>query len=114
MTRAELDAIRAVMIEPLLERLNAAEARIAILEARPIGATDAGLFVAGKSYQAGDGVTWDHHFWVCQRPTTEGPGNGCPAWRLAVSRGKTGREGKRGAMGPPGPPCQCAELRASS
>jgi collagen type III alpha len=63
---------------------------------------DRGVFQAGKTYDAFDGVTWDGHFWIAQQETSEEPGEGNPAWRLAVRRGKQGREGKQGKDGSPG------------
>jgi hypothetical protein len=88
-----IEAIRGV------RSTNAAlEARIVALEARPIGAIDAGVFEPGRTYARGDGTTWDGHYWIAQVETSEPPGEGCRSWRLAVRRGKVGREGK---------PCRC-------
>jgi len=105
-------AVLRQIIGPLIERIDALDAKVTALAQRPVGVIDGGLWKPGVTYPKGVGVTYDHHFWTSQAQTTEQPGNGCPAWRLAVSRGKTGREGKRGAMGPPGPPgsCRCAEV----
>lgn len=60
---------------------------------------DQGVFKAGQAYQKGDGVTWAGSFWIAQAPTTDKPGDGATAWRLAV---KAGREGKAGPVGPAG------------
>ena len=97
-------AVLRELIGPLIERLDAQEARIAALEQQPIGVLDAGVWTLGKRYEQGDGVTWDGHYWVAQEPTRTQPGDGSTPWRLAVRRGKQGREGKA---------CRCAERMAS-
>lgn len=63
---------------------------------------DARIWAAGLIYPKGAGVTWDGHYWIAQEPTTDPPGEGSPAWRLAVRRGKQGREGKQGKDGSAG------------
>jgi integrin beta 3 len=63
---------------------------------------DRGVYQAGKTYERGDGATWDGHFWIAQTKTHEPPGEGSSAWRLAVRRGKQGREGKQGPSGKDG------------
>lgn len=63
---------------------------------------DAKVWTAGTTYPKGAGVTWDGHYWIAQQQTSEQPGEGNPAWRLAVRRGKQGREGKQGKDGTPG------------
>ena len=57
---------------------------------------DQGVYKAGTTYQAGDGVTWAGSFWIAQAETTDKPGDGATAWRLAI---KAGREGKAGRDG---------------
>jgi hypothetical protein len=90
------------LLRPIVEKLDAMTERLEAVEARPIGVIDRGVFTTGTTYAAGDGTTWDGGYWVCQVQTTEQPGEGCQAWRLAVHRGKRGPEGKRGQTGPPG------------
>jgi hypothetical protein len=63
---------------------------------------DAKVWTAGTVYPKGAGVTWDGGYWLAQAPTSDAPGEGHPAWRLCVRRGKTGREGKQGKDGAPG------------
>lgn len=63
---------------------------------------DAKVWAAGTTYPKGAGTTWDGHYWIAQAQTSEQPGEGSPAWRLAVRRGKQGREGKQGKDGSPG------------
>ena len=92
-------AVLRELIKPLVERLDAQEARIAELEQQPIGVLDAGTWTDGEVYEAGDGTTHHGHYWIAQEKTTDQPGEGSPSWRLAVRRGKQGREGKQG---PPG------------
>lgn len=86
------------VLKPLLDRLDALESRIVALEQRE----DVGVWEPGRTYPKYAGVTHDGHYWFAQAQTSEAPGEGCPAWRLAVRRGKQGREGKRGPAGPAG------------
>lgn len=53
-----------------------------------------GVFVEGKSYERGDGVTWGGSEWHCNEQTTAKPGDGSKAWTLKVKRGRDGRDGK--------------------
>ena len=105
---AVLDAANVLreILRPLTERLDSLAERIEALEQRPIGVIDGGVYQAGQRYAKAVGVTHDGGFWVSQWETTEPPGEGSSAWRLALHRGKQGRDGK---VGPPGPPCRCAE-----
>lgn len=61
---------------------------------------DAQVWTAGQTYPKSAGVTWDGHFWIAQQDTTDQPGEGSKAWRLAVRRGKQGKEGKPGKDAP--------------
>jgi integrin beta 3 len=70
-----------------------------VKEARLPVPRDAGVWKAGTAYQPGDGVSWNGSFWLAQRTTTDRPGHGATAWRLAV---KSGGEGKPGPEGKPG------------
>lgn len=54
---------------------------------------DRGVFSEGKTYEAGDGVSWGGSFWIAQGETAEKPGEG-KGWRLAVKRGQNGRDAK--------------------
>lgn len=63
---------------------------------------DAGNWQRGKAYAAGDGVTWDGHWWLAQKDTTAEPVDGGSEWRIAARRGKQGAQGKEGKEGRPG------------
>lgn len=63
---------------------------------------DAKVWTAGVTYPKGAGTTWDGHYWIATAQTSDPPGEGNPAWRMAVRRGKTGRQGERGKDGAPG------------
>jgi hypothetical protein len=58
-----------------------------------------GVYVAEKSYEAGDVTTWAGSMWVAKEATSTKPGDGSTPWTLAV---KAGREGKVGPSGPQG------------
>lgn len=53
---------------------------------------DCGVFKAGETYAAGDGVTWGGSFWIAQKDTTDKPGEG-DGWRLSVKKGRDGKDG---------------------
>ncbi|MEO7468905.1 MAG: hypothetical protein ABIV36_17955 [Sphingobium limneticum] len=53
---------------------------------------DRGVFVDGKSYEEGDGVTWGGSFWIAQRATGAKPDSPESGWRLAVKRGRDGKD----------------------
>jgi len=50
-----------------------------------------GVYVVGKVYDTGDCVTWAGSLWHCNAETTTRPGDGSPAWTLAVKRGRDGK-----------------------
>lgn len=64
---------------------------------------DRGVYVAGKTYQPGEGVTWGGSFWIAQKQTSAKPGDGSGGWRLAVKKGSDGKQGPMGPEGKPGP-----------
>lgn len=66
--------------------------------------TDQGVFLDGRTYAKGDGVTWAGSFWIAQGETTAKPGTGATAWRLAVKRGGDGKPGIPGLNGKDGSP----------
>lgn len=47
-----------------------------------------GVYVPGKLYERGDVVTWAGSLWHANAETTTRPGDGAPAWTLAVKRGR--------------------------
>lgn len=52
-----------------------------------------GVFVAGKTYDLGDCVTWDGSLWHCHSETTTAkPGDGSKTWQLIVKRGRDGKD----------------------
>lgn len=55
-----------------------------------------GVYVEGKSYDKGDGVTWGGSEWHCNEPTATKPGDGSKAWTLKVKRGRDGKDGSSG------------------
>jgi len=59
-----------------------------------------GVYIEGKTYDRGDGVTWGGSEWHCNETTTTKPGDGSKAWTLKVKRGRDGKDG-RDAMAVP-------------
>ena len=53
-----------------------------------------GVWVEGKTYERGDGVTWAGSEWHCNDTTTVKPGDGSRDWTLKVKRGRDGKDGK--------------------
>lgn len=53
---------------------------------------DRGVYKDGQKYDAGDGVTWGGSYWLAQEKTTDRPGEGSTAWRLAVKKGRDGKD----------------------
>lgn len=66
------------------------------------GLLDRGVWKDGTAYEKGDGVTFGGSFWIARAVTTEKPGDGATAWRLAVKTGRAGRDGQPGPIGPSG------------
>jgi hypothetical protein len=62
-----------------------------------------GVWLEGRAYDPGDGVTWAGSEWHCHTATTTKPGDGSKAWTLKVKRGRDGKDGKDGPAGPTGP-----------
>ena len=84
----------ATKISTLTARLSALESQVAVLDARPGGVIDKGVFVPGTTYDKSVGVSWDGGYWIAQQRTDHQPGDTSTHWRLAVRRGKQGREGR--------------------
>lgn len=53
-----------------------------------------GVYLDGKTYERGDGVTWAGSEWHCNEATSTRPGDGSKAWTLKVKRGRDGKDGK--------------------
>ena len=51
-----------------------------------------GYFNDGAAYTVGDVVTWAGSLWHCKDATSSRPGDGVPAWRLMVKKGRDGRD----------------------
>ena len=110
-------------LQPLQKSMAALQERIAVAEVRPLlpgppgkdglngkdgergkdgapgkdglaGLSFEGVYQEGKSYDAGNLVTWAGSSWHCNEPTTTKPGEGSKAWTLMVKRGRDGRDGK--------------------
>lgn len=50
------------------------------------------VWVAAKTYERGDCVTWSGSEWHANTTTTAKPGDGSAAWTLKVKRGRDGRD----------------------
>ena len=78
-----------------IERRQALEARVEALEARGPGLKYRGVHDVTELYQPGDVVTHQGSMWVCREAVNGGPpGDGAPAWQLAVKHGRDGRDGR--------------------
>ena len=53
-----------------------------------------GVYIEGKTYDRGDGVTWGGSEWHANDTTTTKPGDGSKAWTLKVKRGRDGKDGR--------------------
>lgn len=56
------------------------------------GLTYCGVYVDGRTYEKGDGVTWAGSLWHCNETTLTKPGDGAAAWTLMVKRGRDGKD----------------------
>jgi hypothetical protein len=52
---------------------------------------DAGFYQEGKSYEAGDGVTFGGSYWIAKTETTQKPGVASEDWRLCAKKGRDGK-----------------------
>jgi hypothetical protein len=55
---------------------------------------EAGVWVHGKEYEQGDGVTCGGNYWIALKDTSERPGDGNSDWRLAVRKGRDGKDAR--------------------
>lgn len=53
-----------------------------------------GLYAEERGYDVGDVTTWGGSVWHCEAPTSDRPGEGSKAWRLAVKKGAPGKDAK--------------------
>jgi hypothetical protein len=75
-------------------QLAALEARVAVLEARPLGVRYAGTWDAETDYETDQAVTASGSVWIARTPSRGlRPGEG-PEWTLAVKRGRDGRDAR--------------------
>jgi hypothetical protein len=66
-----------------------------------------GVFSEGKTYEKGDGVTWNGSWWVATDTTSAKPGLPTAesrAWLLTVKKGSDGKQGPQGPAGEPPKP----------
>jgi len=64
-----------------------------------------GIYEHGKTYEAGEAVTYSSSLWIAGQTTQAKPGGSdaeSRAWRLAVKKGTDGK-GEKGEKGEPGP-----------
>lgn len=80
-------------VAPLLQRI--ADLEGAMKEEK--GLAYRGVFTAGEIYDVGNMVTSGGSLWHCDQLTKDRPGDGNPAWTLAVKRGRDGKDLTRGA-----------------
>jgi hypothetical protein len=112
--RLERELALAHALRPLGERLAAVEARPPLpgppgengLPGPPgapgrdgvdgkAGLVYCGVYVEGRTYERGDGVTWGGSFWHCNaEATTTKPGDAAKDWTLMVKRGRDGKDGR--------------------
>jgi hypothetical protein len=99
MADAFVNAVRHALkhaLPPLNKKIQALEARVAELEARP-ELRYLGIHEEGKEYRAGSAVTLGGSVWIAEQRTRATPGDPAPAsraWRLAVQRGRPGRDAR--------------------
>jgi hypothetical protein len=53
-----------------------------------------GVYQTGRTYQAGDLVTWGGSLWHCNAPSDAKPDANAEAWTLAAKRGRDGKDAK--------------------
>jgi hypothetical protein len=92
MTAKELDvladqvalAMQSVVDDPKVSgRIEALEARVAALEAKP-HVKFCGIYEPGRSYTPGDACTHGGGLWICKAATTGQPNQDYAGWTLAV------------------------------
>ena len=78
-------------------RIEALEAQVKVLEARPAAVDYKGVFDSTTVYQPGNAVTCAGSIWIAKNVTMLRPdeqGDGARDWTLAVKRGRDGRDAK--------------------
>lgn len=81
------DYCREQVIDPLVERIAALEARIGELERRPAGVQYRGVWAENEHYVEGCLVTLGGSLWVARTNTDARPGTGS-GWQLCVKSGE--------------------------
>lgn len=115
MTEADVPVVADIIRRALEQALRPVGERLAALETRPLvpgpagekgetgspgrdgadgkpGLTYCGVFVEGKTYGRGDGVTYAGSMWHCNTETTAKPDDGSKDWTLMVKHGRDLRE----------------------
>jgi hypothetical protein len=76
------------------EQIAQLEARIAVLEARPLGVRYCGTWSVDRAYERDEAATSGGSLWVALRASSgEAPGSS-DAWQLAVKRGRDGKDAR--------------------
>jgi hypothetical protein len=91
----DVSALAKVVGTILREQLDPMRARLDALEDVVRNAKSLqyrGVHEAGTAYDAGDTVTYGGSLWHCNSLTKDRPGEGNPAWTLAVKRGRDGKD----------------------
>jgi hypothetical protein len=79
------------------EELAKRDARIAELEARPVGLNYAGVFKPTASYPKHSAVSHAGSVWCAKKDFPSGePGTANSGWQLVCKRGRDGKDGKNG------------------
>lgn len=73
-------------IDPLKQRLEAAELRLATLESKP-HVKFCGVWKSGQTYAPGDAATHHGGLWIAKTETAGEPSKDFAGWQLAVKRG---------------------------
>lgn len=55
---------------------------------------ESGVWLHGKDYEQGDGVTCGGNYWIALTDTNARPGDGNNDWRLAVRKGRDGKDAR--------------------
>ena len=82
-----MDQLTDQLIEVLKTVIGPLKARIAELEARPVGPEYAGVYTDGKSYARGSLVSKRGGLWLALTETARAPGSDPTHWRLVVKSG---------------------------
>jgi hypothetical protein len=80
-------------VKPLIKRLDAAEARLSVIEQRPAGLAYRGVFDPNIGYAVGDVCTRSGSMWVSTLNENHAvPGDSAIGWVLSCKRGRDGKD----------------------